>query len=75
MPQKKSRAAQCRTKLKKKEGCKKCTRSFNNFRALFYHTVVTHSNVVERNIEPTLETCLSEIEQEYQRFLEDPHGF
>lgn len=70
-PQQRRWAKLCRNrnKLKKRLGCKKCRRSFDNFRALAYHYFVLHSDGVRNNGEPTLRQCLEDLEKEFQKIF------
>jgi len=69
-----SKLCRSRKKLKKRLSCKKCRRSFENFRAISYHYFVVHSDGVLNNGEPTLVQCLEDLEEEYKIIFGDTNG-
>jgi len=62
-----SKLCRSRVKLGKKLGCKKCRRSFENYRAISYHYFVVHSDGIRKKGEPTLEQCLVDLEEEFEK--------
>jgi len=63
-----------RVKLEKKLACKRCNRSFYNFRAISYHYFVVHSDGIRKKEEPTLEQCLVDLEEEFEKIFGDTNG-